>query len=117
VNKALAHPVSVAAFWLACVAVATLSLLPVPELPSISLDVWDKGQHAFGFCLLGVLGAVAYPRRRPKVWAGLLMFGLAIEIAQAASGWRTGDPLDWLADAVGITCAAVATRKLIRLAP
>lgn len=100
----------VATFWLACAVVATLSLLPVNELPSITLDIWDKAQHATGFFGLGLLGLWAYPRHFARVCFGLLLFGALIEVAQAASGWRTGDVLDWLADSVGLALAVAAVK-------
>lgn len=93
-------------FWLACAAVATLSLMPVGELPDIALDLWDKAQHAAGFFALGCIGLVAYSGHKARVFLGLLAFGVAIELAQSAIGWRTGDVLDWVADALGITAAA-----------
>jgi hypothetical protein len=36
---------------------------------------------------------------------GLLGYGLAIEFAQAAIGWRFGDWQDWSADAFGVAVA------------
>jgi VanZ family protein len=117
VNKLLAHPALIIAFWLACTAVATLSLLPVAELPPITMNLWDKAQHATGFFCLGVLGWLAYHRIPLRLCIGLLVFGMAIEVAQSATGWRTGDALDWLADAVGVLFAMVAMRQLVRSRP
>ena len=111
-NKLLAHPALAIAFWLACAAVATLSLLPVAELPAITLDLWDKAQHAAGFFCLGALGWLAYPVRPLRLCVGLLVFGALIEVAQSATGWRTGDVLDWIADATGVLFAAMAMRQL-----
>ena len=107
-KSSLIHTAVATAFWLACAVVATLSLLPVNELPSIALNLWDKAQHASGFFLLGVLGLLAYPHQFSRVLIGLLLFGALIEMAQAASGWRTGDVLDWLADSTGLALAALA---------
>ena len=117
VNKLFAHPALATAFWLACASVATLSLVPVAELPAISLDLWDKAQHAAGFFCLGTLGWLAYPGQRLRLCIGLLVFGAVIEVAQSATGWRTGDPLDWVADATGVLLAAVAMRRLTPSAP
>ena len=103
-------------FWLACLAVATLSLLPVSELPSMVMNLWDKAQHAMGFFGLGLLGLQAYRQSLLKMCVGLLLFGATIEVAQALSGWRTGDPIDWLADATGIAMAALTTSLLKRSA-
>jgi VanZ family protein len=95
------------AFWGCALAVAVLSLTPVAHLPPQVFDVWDKAQHAFGFALLTLLGWWAYPARVRSVLAGLLVFGVAIELAQGASGWRHGDVLDWLADAFGVAVGAL----------
>ncbi len=45
---------------------------------------------------------------RVSVLVGLLIFGAAIEIAQSVTGWRYGDPLDWVADAVGVLAGFLA---------
>jgi VanZ family protein len=111
------HAVVVAMFWLACAGVATLSLLPVDELPRITLDLWDKAQHAAGFFLLGMLGLKAYPNDFVRVCIGLLLFGALIEVAQDASGWRTGDVLDGLADSVGLALAAAVMKHHLRHRP
>jgi VanZ family protein len=92
-------------FWLAGVAVAVLSLLPVEHLPPIAFSWWDKAQHALAFGLLGCFGLLAYFSQRFYVVAGLLIFGVLIEIAQSATGWRYGDWQDALADAVGVAVA------------
>jgi VanZ family protein len=105
VNFNLFRRFMAAAFWLGCGAVATLSLLPVSELPPMALDWWDKAQHATGFFGLCLLGLWAYPQHVKRMAIGLLLFGVAIELAQAATGWRTGDALDWLADATGVALA------------
>lgn len=92
-----------AAFWILCVAVGVLSLSPLDRLPPQIVDIWDKAQHATGFAVLALLGHLGY-RRSPMLWIapGLLAYGAVIEVAQSATGWRQGDVLDWLADAVGV---------------
>lgn len=92
-------------FWVAVAIVAVLSLLPGDYLPPVAFSVWDKAQHALGFLLLGVLGLNAYPNNIVRVVMGLLIYGAAIELAQAATGWRYGDWQDWLANAVGVALA------------
>jgi len=90
------------AFWVAVAGVGVGSLTPTPYLPPQAFDIWDKAQHALAFVLLGGLGLSAFPQRAQHVLAGLLVYGGLIELAQAATGWRVGDWLDWLADAVGV---------------
>lgn len=94
-------------FWGAVVAVLTLSLMPTSWLAPQVFNWWDKAQHALGFMTLGLLGWWAYPATTRRVWLCLLFFGAAIEVLQHLSGWRFGDPLDWLADALGVLLIAV----------
>ncbi len=89
------------AFWAGVLGTTFLSLVPVEFLPQ-AFNWWDKAQHALGFAVLTVLGLLAYPEARWHLSFGLLLFGGCIELAQAASGWRHGDWLDLLADAVGV---------------
>jgi VanZ family protein len=95
------------AFWALVVLTTVMSLMPNEQVPS-SLVFWDKAQHTLGFAALAVLGLLAYPLAVPRVLAGLLLFGAGIECAQALTGWRQGDWMDWLADAVGIALGTAA---------
>lgn len=94
-----------AAFWLAFLLLTTLSLLPAGLLPPQAFSLWDKAQHALGFAALAGLCLLAYPSRPYRVAGLMLLHGGLIELAQAATGWRYGDGLDLLADAVGIGAA------------
>jgi VanZ family protein len=95
------------AFWALVVLTTIMSLMSNEQVPS-SLVFWDKAQHTLGFAALALLGLLAYPLAVPRVLAGLLLFGAGIECAQALTGWRQGDWMDWLADAVGIALGTVA---------
>ncbi len=95
------------AFWLLLAAVTVLSLSPVQYLPPQAFSLWDKAQHALAFLGLGLLGLLAYPGQLLRLALGLLSFGGAIELAQAATGWRQGDWADWLADAIGLGAGLV----------
>lgn len=103
------------AFWLLLLTLTILSLLPVAFLPPPSFSIWDKAQHALGFAALTGIGLLAYPRLR--FWMPLLMLlhGGFIEVAQAATGWRNGEWLDLLADAIGIALALVIVLAWTRL--
>lgn len=96
-----------AVFWGLLLGVVTLSLLPADQLPAQAFSLWDKAQHAIAFATLGASGLLAYPRHPGRVLLGLLLCGGAIELAQAASGWRFGDWQDWFADAVGLAAGTV----------
>lgn len=95
-----------AGFWALLLAVTTLSLLPAAYLPPQAFSLWDKAQHALAFAALAVAALLAYPRHPGRVLLGLLLYGGAIELAQATTGWRYGEWSDWLADAVGLAAGA-----------
>lgn len=103
------------AFVLCALVVCALSLAPPTALPPSAFSVWDKAQHALAFVALAVLGLQAYPGRWGRLWLGLLLLGAAIELAQAAVGWRQGDVADWVADAVGVALGTGLFRALRRL--
>lgn len=84
-------PIVQAMFWGALAIVTVLSLLPGDYLPPVAFNVWDKAQHTLGFLVLGALGLWSYPNKILRVVMGLLIYGAAIEVAQAATGWRFGD--------------------------
>lgn len=91
-----------ATFWLALLALTALSLVPTGLLPPQVFSLWDKAQHALGFGGLTLLGLLAYPHRWSRLPMLLLTHGGLIEMAQTATGWRYGEWLDLLADAIGI---------------
>lgn len=81
------------------------SLLPADELPVLRFAGFDKIEHAFGYGVLSAYAVMLFARRKTQAWAavGLVVLGIAIEIAQA--GWtssRSGDPGDVLADLLGV---------------
>lgn len=92
-------------FWFGLIALTIASLVPVPMLPPQVMNIWDKAQHAFGFAGITALGLLAYTRHDMRVCLGLLAWGGAIELMQWASGWRYGEWIDWLADAIGVASA------------
>ena len=83
-------------------AVTTLALMPqVPQDFSLG---WDKLNHTSAFCALAIAWRFAFPG---KLWrwvqlaAGLLVLGVAIEVAQYFVPGRQADAADLLADALG----------------
>lgn len=106
-----------ALFAAAALAVLTLSLTPVAHLPCQVFDLWDKAQHAGGFAVLTVLGCWAWPGSARRVVMALLAYGLFIEWAQSATGWRHGDVWDWVADAVGVLVGVLVSLSAKVTAP
>ena len=81
------------------------SLLPADELPMPPFAGFDKLEHAFGYGVLSAYAVMLFARRRTQAWAamGLVVLGIAIEIAQARwTASRSGDPSDVLADLLGV---------------
>ncbi len=92
-------------FWLLLTLVTVASLAPTAHLPPQVFDIWDKAQYAVGFLMLTGLGALAYPMPAWRWGFAMALYGASIEALQAATGWRTGDPLDWVADMTGVAVA------------
>ncbi|MFN7121814.1 MAG: VanZ family protein [Hydrogenophaga sp.] len=94
------------AFWCSAIVLAIASLVPVDLLPQQATTIWDKGQHAFGFGWLALVGLLAYSNRLWTMLIALLVYGGVIELLQAATGWRYGEWLDFLADCIGVLIGA-----------
>ena len=92
-------------FFSALLSVTVLALLPVEMLTLPVFNWWDKAQHALAFAVLSMLGFAAFPARTSRVALGMVLYGLAIELAQLAVGWRFGELQDVLADITGVIVA------------
>jgi VanZ family protein len=91
------------AFWLYFGAVLLATLMPVTYLkPMSAFTFWDKAEHGLAFAVLAWLALLVWPQRPLRLWLILLAFGGVIELLQAASGWRSGEWADWLADGIGL---------------
>lgn len=84
----------------------------VPAPPSVADTGWDKLNHVLAFAgpMFAGLAAQGRPGRRAamRLALGLLAWGAALELLQAQLPPRSGDPADWLADAVGVALGAAA---------
>ena len=92
-------------FFSALLSVMVLALLPVELLTLPAFNWWDKAQHALAFVVLSLLGFAAFPERVRRVALGMVLYGVAIELAQLALGWRLGEWQDVMADSAGILAA------------
>lgn len=63
---------------------------------------FDKVEHFTAYVILGVWFAGLLAPRYIAVFIGLACFGAFIEVVQYYSGYRDGDPYDWLADCLGL---------------
>lgn len=84
----------------------------VPQPPSAADLGWDKLNHVLGFAgpMFAGLAARARAGRRSALRLGLLMlaWGIAQEGLQSLLPPRRADPLDLLADVIGIVVGAAA---------
>lgn len=103
------------AFWCSLTALSVASLVPVDLLPQQAATIWDKGQHAFGFGWLALVGLLAYSQRPWFMLIALLVYGGIIELLQVATGWRYGEWLDFLADGIGVLIGATIWLLVRRL--
>lgn len=114
--KPLRYPRAwLALWWLAVAMVFAACLLPARDLPRTPPG-FDKIEHAAAFFLLAA-GAVQLYATRRALWRaalGLLALGVAIELAQHAfTATRSMDPIDVLADAIGVAAGfAIALTPL-----
>jgi len=89
-----------------------LVVLYLPRAPSTGgIPLLDKAVHLVIFALVGVT-AVRAGLPRPAVLAVLLAHAVVSEVIQATLlPDRSGDPLDSLADGVGVLVALALTRS------
>ncbi len=92
--------------------IAWASLLPPEQLPS-DPRVSDKVLHAAGYALLGAL-AVASGLRWWAAVAVVVGIGLALELAQLLTGYRSFEWTDLAADAVGAALGASVMWLVLR---
>lgn len=102
-------------FIAALATVLVLSLLPPSSLPPVHTG-WDKADHALAWLALGLLGMVAWPRRKAAVLAGLVAYGGAVELLQGMTGSRQPEWADLLADVLGLVAAAAVFAGMAALA-
>ena len=107
-------------FSVACIALVwVLSLVPFfPETPLSDVNFADKWVHAVMYCGTGLVVWVEYWRGHSSpdyrklflwAWLALLLMGGLLELLQAycTGGHRNGDWLDFAADSLGVTLAAI----------
>jgi hypothetical protein len=100
------------AFVVALVVIFTLAMIPQPVVPMV-VAFQDKLHHCAAFAVLMLMGWAGWPSRSLRVAGGLVLYGLLIEVAQdQLTTNRVGEPMDWLADSVGIAIGLGLIRLL-----
>lgn len=90
-------------WWLALLVVIVLSLVPPPAVAMPRHG--DKVQHLFAYAALAAAAVQVWRPGRPLLLAGvgLVLMGVLLEFAQGAlTATRQADPLDALANALGV---------------
>ena len=82
-------------------------MLPQEALPPTGL--WDKASHLLAYGALAVAGCAGFRGRRGamRVGLGLLVLGMALELAQMAIPGRFASLADVAANAAGIVLGAL----------
>ena len=89
-----------AVLWLLVIIVSWLAFSPKPP-PAATLG-WDKLNHASAFVALAFCAARAHAGATLRIVAGLLGYGVFIEVVQTFVPGRSGEAADLLADGVGL---------------
>lgn len=85
-------------------------LMHSPPQPPGNIPYFDKIEHASAFVAMGAWFGALFRPRWVAVFITLSLFAVATELLQWASGYRDGDPLDWLADSFGILIGLALVR-------
>ena len=97
-----------AAGWLGVGLIIFLSLTPAP--PQIDIENGDKLGHLAAYGLVTLWFAQPYTGLRQRIWLaiGMVALGIAMEYAQRATGYRTFEVADMVADALGVAIGWLA---------
>jgi VanZ family protein len=108
------RPVRLGLYVLAVAILFAICVAPSEKLPTSGAG--DRFEHAAAWFVLTITGYALAPNRRLAIPAFALAFGVLIEAIQAiAPTGRHGDPLDVVADVVGVA-AGVAAMLIARWA-
>ena len=107
---------TLAALW--TLGVLVVCLIPGEDIPVVAFALTDKLVHVAMFAGFGVLWLRAAPARRLGVFGWGVGFAVLIEVLQGGipSIHRSGDPLDVVADVVGLALAFAVDAGLRRRA-
>lgn len=94
-------------YALAALILMVLCALPRQDLPDPGTG--DRIEHSVAWFVLTVTGYVLAPRRRIAIPAFALVYGVLIEVMQGLlPTGRVADPLDFVADSVGVAAGVFA---------
>ncbi|WP_423823887.1 VanZ family protein [Salinisphaera sp. SPP-AMP-43] len=80
----------------------------MPSPPSEpGIPHFDKIEHGGAFLVMGAWFAMLFPKRPGMLLLALSLYAALTEVLQSMTGYRDGDPLDWVADTAGLTLGLV----------
>lgn len=96
------RPLWVGGGWLYAAAIVFLSLTPRP--PQLDVAYGDKLGHLFAFGLLMFWFCFLYRHRDTRFAYGIgwIAMGIALEFAQRATGYRSFEVADMIANSLGV---------------
>ena len=110
------RPVRLGLFALAAAILLVLCVLPSKDLPDPGTG--DRFEHSAAWFVLTITGYLLAPNRRLAIPAFALAYGVLIEVMQGLTPTgRHSDPMDFVADSVGVALAVVVfviVRRVIR---
>ena len=114
-DRLILRRLSVAVGWALVGAILWLSLTPQP--PHVDFEQSDKVGHfiAYGGLMFWFCQLYRNARTRLAYAAGFIAMGIAIEFLQRASGYRSFEVMDMVADAIGVLLGWAAALALPRL--
>lgn len=88
-----------------------------PKPPESLTTGWDKSNHLLAFATLAVVASLSLSMLRRARWvsAGLLAYGIFIELVQSQIPGRSADAADVLADMVGVALGLAVVALLEHL--
>ena len=97
-----------AAGWLGVGLIIAFSLTPAP--PQIGIENGDKLGHLAAYGLATLWFAQPYTALRQRIWlaVGMVALGVGLEYAQRATGYRSFEVADMVADALGVAIGWLA---------
>ena len=110
------RPLRLGLYALAVLILFVLCVVPSEDLPDPGTG--DRFEHTASWFVLTTCGYLLAPNRKLAIPAFALAYGVFIEIAQGLAGTgRHSDPLDFVADSLGVAIAVLVfltAKRLLR---
>jgi len=109
------RPLRLGLYVLATTILLIMCVLPTKDLPDPGTG--DRFEHSASWFVLTAVGYLLAPNRRLAIPAYALAYGLFIEVLQGVlPTGRHSDPLDFVADSVGVALAVTGYLLVRRFA-